>query len=138
VPHPPTMTANGRRRTSEDIPLPGVIEDESDPTGLLVALPDDFQRYDRVRYLLVPPSWCTSFTVRLWRYSEALAAWFEDPDAGGTFTDNAVVVQDVLGDRLAMTITGITGTAPSAPAGGVAYDAEDLIQRCARAYLVGA
>lgn len=134
----PRSTMISRVRFSADLELPGVFEDEAAPDSLVHALPLDFQRFDAVRYFVVPPAWCTGFTVRCWRYSSALDAWFEDPDAGGSFAANAIVTQQVLGDRVAMTITDITGTVPAAPEGGVAYDAEDLIQRCARAYLVGA
>lgn len=135
----PRLTA-GRLRVSQDHALIGVFTDESEPTTLDQALPEGLIAFDRVRYLFVPPSWCTVYRVKCYRWSEALDTWFEDPDAGGTFSANAIVVQDVMGDRLAMIVTDIgdDGTKPSAPSDGTSYDAEDYINRAVRGYLVGA
>ena len=137
------MIYPNRPRVSREIELSEVLEDEGAPVTTQVGdnevqplggLPDDFRGYDEVRYIIAMPARATSYTVTCWRFSPTLGVWLEDPEAGGVFTASATVTQKVLGDRLAMTITGIVASAASDPP---VYD-DDYFRRTARAYLVGA
>lgn len=100
-----------RRYGSEHELGGGYLADEDAPSTALhgVAAP----LFDTVRWTVKLPTWCTSLSAMLWRYSATLATWVREQDLG-TQVESFTLTQALSGGRVWLQLTNLEGTPDSA------------------------
>lgn len=102
----------GLRHGTPKVLRKGVTANESAPT--LKAHGIDVDHFPEVKWLVLKPTWATSFDVHVMRYVEAgsgataVAKWIEDEVLVGQ-TKDVVAFQYVVGDLVAIYLDNIAG-----------------------------
>lgn len=102
------MPVSQRRRFGAEREVGGgYVADEDAPSSALHGVQAPL--FDAVRWTVKLPSWCTSLTATLWRYSASLDAWTPDQDLGA-FTSSFSTTQPLHGARVWLQLADLSGT----------------------------
>lgn len=111
---PPDARYGGQRASSTKQLGPTFTADQTAPTtrnGFLNTL----QGFTECQWVIVAPSWCTAYHAHILRFLEAgvgeaaVEVVVEDEDVNQSSGDTLIRYQYVVGQRIVVYVTGITG-----------------------------